>query len=83
MCLVILLQIIDLQLQLQVEFLLVEIHYIIYKLEVNTPVHSLTLPFLKGGLTLPKISRKGGMEKLLKGRGDPKKREMLLVQVFF
>ena len=27
--------------------------------------------FLKGrGLTLPKIPRKGGMEKLLKGRGD-------------
>ena len=25
-------------------------------------------PFLKGGLTLPKIPRKGGMEKLLKGR---------------
>ena len=33
-----------------------------------------TLPFFySGGLTLPKIPRKMGMEKLLKGRGDPKK----------
>ena len=33
-----------------------------------------TLPFLKGGgLTLPKIPRKGPMEKFLKRRGDPKK----------
>ena len=31
----------------------------------------------KGGLTLPKVPRKGGMEKLLKGRGDPKKGEIL------
>ena len=26
----------------------------------------------RGDLTLPKIPRKGGMEKLLKGSGDPK-----------
>ena len=36
--------------------------------------HSSTPPpslFLKGeGLTLPKVSRKGGMEKLLQGKGD-------------
>ena len=29
----------------------------------------LPLFFKEGGLTLPKIPRKGGMEKLLKGRG--------------
>ena len=35
----------------------------------HTHTHTHT-PFLKGGgLTLPKIPRKGGMEKLLKGRG--------------
>ena len=49
--------------------------------------HSSTPPlsFLKGEeLTLPKISRKGGMEKLLKGRGDSVgKGGMLLVRVFF
>ena len=55
--------------------------------------HSLNFPaFLKGqrgGLTLPKIPRKGVMEKLLKGKGNPKKGGfcrkggMLLVWVFF
>ena len=41
--------------------------------------------FLKGeGSTLPKISRKGGMEKLLQGKGDSVgKGGMLLVWVFF
>ena len=37
--------------------------------------HSSKTLLFKGswGLTLPKIPRKEGMEKLLKGRGDPKK----------
>ena len=45
--------------------------------------------FWKGGLTLPKIQSKEEMEKLLEGRGNPKKGEfwkkggMLLVLVFF
>ena len=39
-----------------------------------TFTHSLTpLPFLKGGLNLLKIPQKGGIEKLLKGRGDHQK----------
>ena len=37
------------------------------------PPHGSNSPFLKGGLTLPKIHRKGEMEKLLEGRGNPKK----------
>ena len=43
----------------------------------------------EGGLALPKISRKGGMEKLLKGRGILRRGDsvgkggMLLVWVFF
>ena len=53
------------------------------------PPHGSNSPFLKGGLTLPKIQRKGEMEKLLEGRGNPKKGGfwkkggMLLVWVFF
>ena len=48
-------------------------------------------PFLKGGIDLTKNTKKGGgMEKLLKGSGDPKKRGdsvgkggILLIWVFF
>ena len=49
----------------------------------------LPLFFKEGGLTLPKIPRKGGMEKLLKGRGILRRGDsvgkggMLLVWVFF
>ena len=38
-----------------------------------TFTHSLTPSFLKGTLTLSKIPQKGGIEKLLKGRGDHQK----------
>ena len=36
-------------------------------------LHSLTPSFLKGGLNLPKIPRKGRIEKLVYSRGCPKK----------
>ena len=44
---------------------------------------SKTLLFKGGwGLTLLKISRKEGMEKLLKGRGDPKKGDAVSLSIF-